>query len=229
MSDFNSSLVTQLQRLSITKASLPTDNRAAYESLLRADKVNELLQPFLGRNVPGFTEHTPACFQQIFSTAFAVDTDTTLSYARGDGRLASTVDHIRSIGTGFRANVRALEAFLGIEEADLEYDKTRQRFKATMPVVTDLYQSAFYYDRMEKALAEREKASKSGKKLSKEQRQLHLLTPGWTEDKILQYTTEYIARAFARRMPNVDRHGLVAGDLTFERALKGCELIKLGA
>jgi hypothetical protein len=228
MSDFNSAFLTQQQRLSIAKASLPSDNIAAYDSLIRADKVTDLLKPFLGRSVPGFTEYTPACFQQIFATAFAVDSKTSLAKARGDGRLATAVDHIRSIGNGFRHNVRSIERFLRIDEAELVYSK-KQHFKATMPEITDLYQSAYYYGQMEKALVLRAKATASGEKLSKEELQLHLLTPGWTEDKILQYTTEYIARAFAKRMPDSERSGLIQGDLTFEDALKKCELLPMAA
>jgi hypothetical protein len=228
MSDFNSAFLTQQQRLSIAKASLPSDNIAAYDSLIRADKVIELLQPFLGRPALGFTEYTPTCFQQIYATTFAVDTSTSLAKARGDGRLATAIDHIRSIGTGFRKSVRSIELFLGIEEAELVYSK-KQNFQATMPEITDLYQSAYYYGQMEKALVERDKAATSGRKLSKEELQLHLLTPGWTKDKILQYTTEYISRAFAKRMPDAERRGLIQGGLKFEDALKKCELLPMAA
>jgi hypothetical protein len=228
MSDFNSAFLTQQQRLAITKASLPSENIAAYDALIRADKVTDLLKPFLGRPAPGFTEYTPACFQQIFATTFAVDTNTSLTKARGDGRLATAIDSIRSIGSGFRHNVRAIEHFLRIEESELVYSRKRD-FQATMPKISDLYQSAYYYGQMEKALVERDKAATSGRTLSKEELQLHLLTPGWTKDKILQYTTEYISRAFAKRMPDAERSGLIKGDLTFEDALKKCELLPMAA
>ena len=228
MSDFNSAIAIQNQRLGITKAALPTDNAAAYAALLRADKVNELLMPFIGRNVEGFTEYTPSCFQQVFATAYAVDKDTSLSRARGEGRLATAVDHIRSVGTGFRKNVRLIEQFLGIEESTLIYNK-RQYFRATMPEVTNLFQSAHYYNRMETSLAERENAAREGSSLSKEEKQRLLLTKGWTVDKIRQYTTEYISRAIAHRMPKTERHELLFGDLDFQSALKACGILKLSA
>lgn len=228
MSDFNSAFLTQRQRLSIAKSSLGSDNIAATEALSRADKVVELLEPYLGRNVPGFSEHTPACFQQIYSTAHALDTSTSLAQSRGHGRLATAVDSIRSIGSGFRRSVRQIERFLGIPEAELAA-RTKGNFRATMPVVGDLFQSAYYYAHMERALAEREIASNSGRPLSKEERDLHLLTPAWDEYKILQYTTEYIARAFTERMPEHERSELIRGDLPFEAALKECNLLPMTA
>lgn len=226
MSDFNSAFLSQKQRISIAKSSLPSDNIAAYESLLRADKVTALLEPYLGRDVPGFTQHTPACFQQVFATTFAVDQGSTLVEARGAGRLATAVGSIRSVGNGFKQNVRKLERFLGVVPATLVHVKEKS-FSATMPEVTDFYQSAHYYELMDKALSVREDKIRTGEKLSDEQKELLLLTGTWTPQKILEYTTEYIARVIARRMPEHERTGLISGDTTFEDALKRCEIIKV--
>ena len=225
MSDFNSAFLTIQQRINITKAAVPSNNAAAYEALVRADKVTELLQPFLGRDTPGFTEYTPACFQQVFATTYAVNQGATLVEARGAGRLATAVDNIRSIGCGFRRNVRSIERFLGIDPAKLVNVKEKA-FNATMPEVTDFYQSAYYYDLMNKALSERENMARSGKKLSAEERQLYLLNGAWTAQKILEYTTEYIARAITHRMPSQQRDGLISGDTSFQEALGECEIAK---
>lgn len=226
MSNFNSALTEQMQRISVAKTVHKSNNVAAYEALVRADKVTELLAPFLGREVEGFTEHTPACFQQVFSTTFALDQGTTLAEARGAGRLATAIGSIRSVGSGFRKNVRRIEAFLQIDHAELVFVKDKA-LQATMPNVRVLYQSAYYFDKMNDGLAERMLAQESNEELSDEKRERLLLIRGWTPQKIVEYTTEYVARAIAYRMPKDARGDLINGNASFEDALKRCEINKV--
>jgi hypothetical protein len=217
-----------MQRLSLVKAQAVEDkNRAAYEALVRADKVLELLTPYLGREdqVVGYTKHTPACFQQIYATLIAVEDKKSLVQARGDGRLSTVVQNIRSTGNGFRASVRQIERFLGIEPAELEFVKAGE-FKATLPVVTDLLTSGSYYDRMDRGLRDRQRLINSGEELSEEQCEEYLIGGKWDATKIIEYTTEYIARAFSRRMDGGQRSALIGGGGSFEVALDSLGLVK---
>jgi hypothetical protein len=228
MSNFTEALTKQMQRLSLVKAQAIEDkNVAAYEALVRADKVLELLKPYLGREgqVAGYTEHTPGCFQQIYATIIAVEDRKTLAQARGDGRLSTVVQNIRSTGNGFRNSVRQIEQFLGIEHAKLEHVKAGD-FDATLPEVTDLLTSGSYYELMKESLRSRQDRIDSGEKLSKEEREHLLIGDRWDATKIVEYTTEYIARAFARRMDSQERKSLISGDATFATALDSIGLIK---
>lgn len=228
MSKFSESLTKQIQRLALVKANATEDNnRVAYEALVRADKVVELLAPYLGRedSVTGFTEHTPSCFQQVYATLFAVEDKRTLAQARGDGRLSTAVQQIRNTGNGFRNSVEHIELFLEIDHAELHHIK-KGDFSATLPEVTDLLTSGSYYDRLYKNLKKREDLLKSEKPLSDEQKELYLIGPRWNEGKIIEYTTEYIARAFAYRMDADQRKNLIHGDSAFTTALDSLGLIK---
>jgi hypothetical protein len=228
MSKFSEALTKQMQRLSIIKAQAAEDkNVAAYEALVRADKVLELLTPYLGREgqVTGYTEHTPACFQQVYATLIAVEDKKSLAQSRGDGRLSTVVQNIRSTGNGFRQTVRQIEQFLGIAESELVFVKTGD-FHATLPEVTDLLTSGSYYEKMKIALHERQEKIDEGAKLSDEECQHFLIGGRWDAAKIVEYTTEYIARAFAKRMDADHRKALISGGASFENALDSLGLIK---
>jgi hypothetical protein len=228
MSNFTEALTKQMQRLSLVKAQAVEDkNVAAYEALVRADKVLELLTPYLGREgqVTGYTEHTPACFQQVYATLVAVEDKKTLAQARGDGRLSTVVQKIRSTGNGFRRTVRQIEQFLGITGSELVFVKSGD-FHATLPEVTDLMTSGSYYARLDRQLRERDRLINSGEVLSDEQREQYLIGGRWDATKIAEYTTEYIARAIAKRMDAQQRKSLISGDTTFATALDSLGLIK---
>jgi hypothetical protein len=228
MSEFTEAITKQMQRLSLVKAQAVEDkNRAAYEALVRADKVLELLTPYLGREdqVVGYTKHTPGCFQQIYATLVAVEDKKTLAQARGDGRLSTVVQNIRSTGNGFRRTVRQIEQFLGVTESELVHVKSGA-FNATMPEVTDLLTSGSYYEKMKEGLHNRQERIDSGEELSDEECE-HLLIGGkWDTTKIVEYTTEYIARAIAKRMDPNQRTALISGETTFANALDSIGLIK---
>jgi hypothetical protein len=229
MSNFDSALTNQMARLATARRALPTENKAAYESLARTDKVLDFLQPYLGHagDVQGFTQHTPGFFQHVYATLVAREFKESAAKTRGDGRLASAIDNIRSNGNGLNKAARSVEQFLGLEPSKLNYT-AENHFKLTLPEVDVLPKSGDVFRVMEARLQERAREAKAGG-LTKEKKKELLLTPGWTESKIIEYTIEYLSRAFVFKMEDDVRHDLVRTTLPFSFALDTLELAALPA
>ena len=217
MSSFTSALATQeLRQTAVAAYVQPMTNQAAQHSLIAAEKVNAFLAPYAKRanRIKGFTPLHPAFFHQLYSTLIALEYGASLARARGDGRLATTVDQVRSIGTGFGKSIGAIERFLKFDTDPAERRFISKRsLKATFPIADQLHRSSdVFMTLIEKLDARRvliRDHEKHGTKLSKEDRDNKLIYGKWDEAKIIEYSIEYMARSFAIAMTDEVRHKLV--------------------
>jgi hypothetical protein len=217
MSNFSNALATQTLRLSSTVSAIaPANNAAAISALVGAEKVNMFLEPYArkGKKIKGFTEFHPHFFQVLYSNLVALEYGASLARARGDGRLASSVDQVKSIGNGFGLAMKSIERFLQIEDGTTDKETIKKRnLVAVFPTMQHLHRSGDILSNMIVRLGVRRNAieyMEAGGRIDALTKKSLLIGGRWDEARIIEYTIEYLSRAFAYALSEDVRHKLVA-------------------
>ena len=221
MTEFNNAVADQIIRLSAVEAHVPAKrNVKAQQAIIRSNKVADFISRYVsktGESSRGFTRFHPAFIQQMYNTLVALEIKSTLAQARGDGRVATGVDNVRSIGSGFHHAAPAIHEFLGLH-TDFQLETVRKgALHISVPVAEQLEKSNQVFTRLQQRIAHRDmltKMSRAEKRrvLDDDMRHDLLLTGAWNSGKIIEYSIEYMARAFANAVNPDLRNELVRGD-----------------
>lgn len=204
-------------RLGANPLILAENNVAARAAQNRAEKINSVIAPIAkalrqGYKVNNWTgAHVPFihCF---YDTALALEYGTSLTRARGDGRLSALVDNVRPIGTGFRASADAIIKFNEMNDVigDIEMVRIDKGvLHATFPYADMIYKSGPMFSRMLEKLDIRQALIKSGAKLSRKEKKDYLIHSRWSASRIIEQTVEFAARSFAIGLDDYTRSKLV--------------------
>ena len=234
MTTFTESLSRQSARLAVTTHTLaPTLDDEASRSLTLVNKVNEFLAEYQGSR--GFSEYHPAFVVQMTTAMGSLELHKPLSLMRGNGRIATVIDHTKNTGNGMRrcadslVNALLHQVEVMRQNGDVELNQpipldfhwiADNRTKISYPEADRLPKSTHVMAVLQSLLDSRR--GLEGVRLSKEVRKNLLLTKGWTEAKIISYTIELLARAFAYKVDPDKRLNLVEGDVktSLEAAFK---------
>lgn len=204
-------------RLGANPLILASNNAAALAAQNRAEKINSVIAPIAkalrqGYKVNNWTgAHVPFihCF---YDTALALEHGTSLTRARGDGRLSTLVDNVRPIGNGFRASAGSIIRFNEMNDVigDIEMVRIDKGvLHATFPYANMIYKSGPMFTRMLQKLDVRRAMIESGAKLSDKEKRDYLIHTRWTASRIIEQTVEFAARSFAIGLDDYTRRKLV--------------------
>ena len=192
-----------------SKSDLVSQNKVA----LLQTRVQEFIQSCAGR--PNFSAHHPALFISVDSLVDSLVNHCSATQARGNGRIATITDHIRTTGSGLRTALPSIRKFLGQQQPiDWHVDRrTGLSFPVDEKVTRTHVTISQLYDKLEDRKRLIEDHAKNGTKPSKEEARQYLLGTSWDAGKILSYTIEGAARSVAFAMPSDSRAELINGGL----------------
>ena len=208
-------------RLGANPMVLASNNPAALAAQTRAEKINKLIAPIArklraGYKVTNWTGvHVPFihCF---YDTALALEYGSSLTRARGDGRLSTIVDNVRPIGNGFQKSADAIIRFNELNEliGNVELQRVdKGALHATFPSANLILKSGPMFTRMLNKLDIRDQMIRSGVKLGDREKREYLISGRWNAGRIIEQTVEFAARSFAFGLDEEIRHNLVANPI----------------
>ena len=209
-------------RQSAIRSNAPVfNNSQALKATQRSEKLNAFLSLYQdpsGKNTSKswMAGLHPVMFHQLFNVCAAMEDKTTLAVSRGHGRVATELDLVRSIGTGFNKSAGAIHKFLRFD-TPLEMEVVKQgNCHISVPVTDRLERSKYVLARLSKLINFRDHIleldpAKRRMMLDSDTRSRLLLYGSWNSGKIIEYSLEYMARAFAIHMRSDDREELMNG------------------
>lgn len=208
-------------RLGANPMVLAANNPAAIAAQTRAEKINKIISPIArklraGYKVTNWTGvHVPFihCF---YDTALALEVGSSLTRARGDGRLSTMVDNVRPIGSGFNASAESIIRFNELNDliGDIEMQRVdKGTLHATFPSANLILKSGPMFTRMLDKLLIRDQMIKSGAKLGLKEKKEYLISGRWNAGRIIEQTVEFAARSFAFGLDDETRHNLISNPI----------------
>ena len=207
MNDFNTGRNVLTLRTAAARAHVaPTNDADAQQSIALLEEVNRFTSIFKKTN--GFSEYHPCLMANTVACAQSIVQHRPLASVRGNGRMATVSDHMRSIGHGMK---RASKSIAQLYDLDLVW-KVDPRTGAAYPFVNgDMPRSSVILAELKAILNERAKYA-NDRVIRKSTRDRLLLKRDWTDSKIIAYTIELLSRLFAAAMADEQRAELVDGD-----------------
>jgi len=153
--------------------------------------------------------HAPMLLQMVTCIQSMVE-GLSMSEARAQGRLAAMTDFTRTSGHGFGKALRSIELFNGISETDRRVDV---RTTNVYPLHERLPRSNRVFRDLDFRLERRDEAKARGTRgMVDAEREALLIDSTMTNEQIVAYTIEYMARSFAQAINPALRFELVKGD-----------------
>ena len=151
--------------------------------------------------------HAPM-LMQMMTCLNSIERKVSMTASRSEGRLATLLDFTKSSGCGFDKSMRGVENFSGIEPAER---KLNDRIGSIFPVHELLPRSNRVFKTLDERL-ERRGLMRGNRTLTDAEKDCLLLRSTMTDDQIIRYTIEYMARSFAQAINPAARYELIKGD-----------------
>lgn len=151
--------------------------------------------------------HAPM-LMQMMTCLNSIERKVSMASSRAEGRMSTLLDFTKSTGAGFDKAMRSIETFNGINESERVVN---DRIGSVFPLHELLPRSNRVFHFLDQRLQRREEM-RGVRGLIDTERDALLLNSTMTNEQIVRYTIEYMARSFAQAIGPVARYELIRGD-----------------